>query len=152
MSWFVPSVYSPIARCGFSRNRSVRRLFRLLFTGLYRKRLWNPLVNSWMENRGFDQRKHIKTVNFHAIGSASCLLAIAAFLWAAQSTAATARSLSPGTDFVRDSANTVRWCYRAAACMGIFDLVFNMPGIVLARYLYLLTLRRPAIQRARSGP
>jgi hypothetical protein len=108
------------------------------------------VVNSWLKDRGFDQRKYIRTNNFHAIGSAACLLGIALSLKGAWDFAATARSLPPGTGF--DSRNAIRGCYRMLVGFGVFDLSFNMPGIVLARYLYLLTLRRPAIQRARSGP
>jgi len=142
MSWTLPSIYSPIARCGVSRNRTVRRIFRRLVSNLFRKRFWNPVVNSWLKDRGFDRRKYVRTVNFHAIGSAACLLGIALFLRGAWGVAATARSLPPGTGF--DSQNAIRGCYRWVICLGLFDLAFNMPGIVLARYLYLLTLRRPA--------
>jgi hypothetical protein len=100
------------------------------------------LVNSWLKDRGFDQRKYVRTNNFHAIGSAACLLAMALFLRGAWSIAATARSLPPGSGF--DSQSAIRGCFRWVVCLGVFDLFFNMPGIVLARYLYLLTLRRKA--------
>ncbi len=42
--------------------------------------------------------------------------------------------------------NAAASCYRWALGMTVFELVFNVPAIILTRYLYLLTVRRPGIQ------
>lgn len=152
MPLLVPSIYWPIARCGFSRNPRLRRVFRLLVSNLWRKRFWNPVINSWAKNRGFDQRSHILANNTHAICSALVLPLILVFLWAAQRATADARLLPPESDFARSMTSFVHTCYRWAIGLSIFELVYNTGGIILSRYLYLLTVRRPAIHRARSTP
>ena len=47
----IPSVYWLIAKLGFFPNRKVRGAFRFLFCDLYRKRFWNPVVNTWRNKR-----------------------------------------------------------------------------------------------------
>lgn len=146
MPLLLPSIYWPIASCGFSRRRGVRRLFQRLFSHLYRKRLWNLLINSWMRTRGFDHRGYIRSNNVHAVCSAILLVEIAFFLCAAHRSAAAAQLLPPDSEGVRSMNDSRRTCYRWVVGLGIGELVFNMPAIVLTRYLYLLTLRRCAIQ------
>jgi hypothetical protein len=36
-----------------------------------------------------------------------------------------------------------RFCYLLAAASIVFEVAFNVPAIVLCRYLYLITLRKP---------
>jgi hypothetical protein len=42
-------------------------------------------------------------------------------------------------------------CYVWAAGMAGFELVYNAGGIVLSRYLYLLTVRRPGLTTRRAA-
>jgi hypothetical protein len=145
MRLLVPSIYWPIARLGFSRNRRLRRVFRLLFSNLYRKRFWNPTMNSWAKNRGFDQRRHTFAGNTHAICSTLVLAEIVFFLWAAHHTAAAGRSFPPDSEFALAMARGASSSYRWVVGLSIFELVFNVPAIILTRYLCLLTVRRPGI-------
>jgi hypothetical protein len=131
----VPSVYWPVASLGFSPNRKVRRVFRFLFCNLYRKRFWNPLVNTSLKQKGFDRQRHLSSSNIHAACSALVLTIIAIFLHGAHQFAA----LQPPS---AGGLQTWRQCYAPMAIVGGFELVFNLPAIVLGRYLYLLTLRR----------
>ena len=121
MSFEIPSVYWPIAKIGFSRNRGLRRAFRLLFCKLYRKRFWNPAMNSWVRNKGFDRRRHLGASNVHAAGSALVLAMIAFYLYFAHSAAVSAQ------------LEAERTCYVWIAALAIFELVYNAPAIVLSR-------------------
>jgi len=135
MSLQIPSVYWPVARIGFSRDRKLRRAFRFLFCKLYRKRFWNPIMSSWTKDRGFDQRRHLSASNIHAACSAVVLFLIVSWLYFAHRGA------------ICSLPQVERACYLRAAATAMFELVFNAPAIVLTRYLYLLTLRRPGLNR-----
>lgn len=131
----IPSVYWPLAKLGFSRNRNVRRVFRWLFSDLYRKRFWNPVMNTWLKQRGFDRQRHLSTANIHAACSALVLALIALFVESAHAFAAVAPP-SPGR------AQAWHNCFVQTAVLGGFESIFNAPAIVLARYSYLLACRR----------
>jgi hypothetical protein len=136
----IPSVYGPIARIGFSRNRGLRRTFRLLFCNLYRKRFWNPIMN--LNNKGFDRQRHLGASNLHAASSALVLVLIVLLLYSAYEVATSTQfQTSAELQTLRTS------CYRWAVALVIFELVVNAAPIVLTRYLYLLTLRRPGLNR-----
>jgi hypothetical protein len=120
----VPSLYWPVAKLGFHRNRNVRRVFRFLFCDLYRKRFWNPVMNTSLKQKGFDRQRHRSTSNIHAACSAMVLTLIAFTIYCAM--------------------------YIWAVGFAGFELIFNAPAIVLSRYLYLLTRRRPGLNRPRK--
>ena len=128
----IPSIYWPIAEIGFSRNRTRRRAFRFLFCRIYRKRLWNPVINSWAKNKGFDPRRHVFANNGHAVCSAVLLFLLFTCFYSARQCAA--------FPFL---AHEVRACYLRAVVIASVELIYNAPAIVLSRYLYLLTVRRP---------
>ena len=117
----VPSVYWPVARLGLHGSRRVRRSFHLLIGVLYRKRFWNPAVNSVLKQRGFERQRHLSSANIHTACSAMVLTLVAFFLY--------------------------HRMYVGALALAAFELVFNTPAIILSRYLYLLTLRRPGLSR-----
>jgi hypothetical protein len=77
MQFMIPSVYWPIAKLGFSKSGSRRRTFRRVFSYFYRKRVWNPLINSWAGSKGFDQHRFVFQNNIHALWSAIWLLCVA---------------------------------------------------------------------------
>jgi len=131
----IPSVYWPLAKLGFSRNRKVRRVFRLTFSDIYRKRFWNPVMNSWLRQKGFDRQRHLSTANIHAACSALVLALVALSVQTAHECAALPPSF-PG--------RIQAWhnCFAQTTVLGGFELIFNAPAIILARYLYLLTCRR----------
>ena len=131
----VPSVYWPLAKLGFSRNRQIRRVFRWLFSDVYRKRFWNPLMNTWLKQRGFDRQRHLSTANIHAACSALVLALMALFIQSAHEFGALGPPF-PGR------AQAWHNCFVQTAVLGGFELIFNAPAIVLARYLYLLACRR----------
>lgn len=112
----IPSIYWPIAKIGLSKRRSRRKIFRLVFSNLYRKRFWNILINSWARQKGFDKGQYVVQNNVHAISSLLFVLLI------------------------------IYWTYHSEylATMGfvIAEILMNLPGIVLSRYLYLITLRK----------
>lgn len=115
----VPSVYWPVAKLGFHRNRNVRQAFRFLFSNLYRKRFWNPVMNTSLKQKGFAPQRHRSTANIHAASSAMVLTLIAFNLHCSM--------------------------YAGALVFAGFELVFNTPAIILSRYLHLLTRRRPGL-------
>ena len=129
----IPSVYWPIVKLGFSPQSNVRRVFRCLFSRWYRKRFWNPIMDAWRKVRGFDRRRHITSGSIHAVCSAMALVVVAFFLYFAHRAALSGQ-------FEAQPA-----VYVLALGVAIFELVFNAPAIVLSRYLYLLTLRRPGL-------
>lgn len=131
----VPSLYWPLARLGFSRNQIARRIFRVLFCEWYRKRFWNPLINSWLKVGSFNRRRHLSNCNIHAASSVMFWMLVVFFLYFAGRTAA-----------ISQFAVARRFCLWAAIALGI-EAVFNLPAIVLSRYLYLLTLRRAGLNR-----
>ncbi|HUJ09706.1 MAG TPA: hypothetical protein VL171_06745 [Verrucomicrobiae bacterium] len=133
MSFQVPSIYWPIAEMGFSRNKNLRGVFHLLFCRLYRKRFWNPLINSWAKNKGFDHRRHLLASNTHAACSALVLMLIMFYLYFAHRAA------------LSGLFDAQRRCYVWAVAWAIFELIYNAPAVVLTRYLYLLTRRRPGL-------
>ena len=112
----IPSIYWPIARLGFAKNPRIRRLFQLFFCDVYRKRIWNPIVNSWANQKGFSRREYVLQNNVHSLASALVVSMI--LYWVYHSEFATAL-----------------WLLLA-------ELVINMPAIVLSKYLYLITVRR----------
>ncbi len=116
MKMLLPSPYWPIAALGFSKSRSIRRIFRLVFTKFYRKRIWNPLINSWGKSKGFDRPRFALQNNVHALWSGMWLYCVAVGLWH-----------SPG---------------KFTFILLVADLLINMPAIVLSRYLYLITMKR----------
>lgn len=140
MSLRIPSIYWPIAELGFSRNRVSRRAFRFLLCRIYRKRLWNPIINSWAKNKGFDPKRHVLANNGHAALSAILLLLVLASLHGARQFAE--------FPFLADAQ---RELYLRAAMFAGVDLVYNAPAIVLSRYLYLLTVRRPGLVLRHDG-
>ena len=131
----IPSVYWPLAKLGFSRNRRVRKVFRALFSNLYRKRFWNPVMNTWLKQKGFDRQRHRSTANIHASCSALALALIALFVQSAHEFVSSPLSF-PG------KAQAWHNCFVQTAVLAGFELIFNAPAIVLARYLYILTCRR----------
>ena len=139
MSLRIPSIYWPIAEIGFSRNRTRRRAFRFLCR-IYRKRLWNPIINSWAKNKGFDPRRHVIANNGHAVFSALLLFLLFTCFSSARQLAA--------FPFL---AHEVRASYLSAVLIASVDLVYNAPAIVLSRYLYLLTVRRPGLVLRHDG-
>ncbi len=130
----VPSVYWPIAKLGFSPRPNVRRVFRCLINQWYRKRFWNPLLNTQRQTRDFDRRRYLSSSNVHAAASAMFLTVVAFFLYFAYRAAVTSQFQAQRT------------CYLGALGMTGFELLSNGFPIVLSRYLYLLTLRRPGLQ------
>ena len=136
MSLRIPSIYWPIAEIGFSRNRTRRRAFRFLFCRIYRKRLWNPVMNSWGKNKGFDARRYVFANNGHAVCSAVLLFLLFTCLYHARQCAAFS-SLA--------MAHEERTCYLSAVVIATVELIYNAPAIVLSRYLYLITVRRPGL-------
>jgi hypothetical protein len=99
-----------------------------------------------MKNRGFEQRRHLFACNTHAACSALVLLEIVFFVWAAHHINASAMSIPLPDDVAAGMARGARSCYHWVVGLAVFELVFNVPAIILTRYLYLLTIRRPAIQ------
>jgi hypothetical protein len=112
----IPSIYWPISCLGFSGNPRIRRLFRLVFSDLYRKRVWNPVVNRWVKQRGFSRREFVLQNNVHSFASAILVFQILYWLYHGE--------------------------YLLAFWLLLLELVVNMPAIVLSRYLYLITIRR----------
>jgi len=131
----IPSVYWPLAELGFSRIRNIRNAFRFLLSNLYRKRFWNPLMNTWLKQRGFDRQRHLSTANIHAACSALVLALMALSVQSAHEFAALPPPFPGGNQAWHN-------CFAQTAVLGGFELTFNAPAIVLARYLYLLTCRR----------
>ena len=119
----IPSIYWPISRFGFSKDPRIRRLFRLLFCGLYRKRVWNPIINRWAKQRGFSRREYVLQNNVHSFASALLVLMILYWAYHAE--------------------------YLTAFWLLLAELLINMPAIVLSRYLYLITIR--GSQQADAG-
>lgn len=140
MSLRIPSIYWPIAEIGFSRNRTKRRAFRFVFCRVYRKLLWNPVINSWAKNKGFDPRRHVFANNGHAVCSAMLLFLLFTCFYSAHQMAA--------FSFL---AHEVRACYLRAVVIASVELIYNAPAIVLSRYLYLLTVRRPGLVLRHDG-
>lgn len=135
----IPSVYWPLASLGFSKNRTFRRAFHFLFCDMYRKKFWDPLINSWAKDRGFDRRRHLFACNTHAAVSGMMLSLLLLSLYCAHR--ATEASL---VEVER------RWYFRAGVA-AVVEFIGNLPAIVLSRYLYLLTLCRPRLCRSRQG-
>jgi hypothetical protein len=135
MSFQIPSVYWPIAAMGFSRNKTLRRVFRRVVCKLYRKRFWNPVMNSWAKTKGFDRWRYLRASNTHAACSALVLAVIFFFLYFAHRAA------------LSGQLQAQQKCYVWAAGMTCFELIYNAGGIILSRYLYLLTLRRPGLTK-----
>ena len=129
----IPSVYWPIAKLGFSPRANVRKVFHRLFSRWYRKRFWNPLMNSWQNVRGFDRQRYVSSSNLHAICSAMALVVVAIFLYFARRAALSSQFQAQRNAYV--------WALGVAT----FELVFNAPAIILSRYLYLLTRRRAGL-------
>ena len=94
----------------------MRRVFRFLFSNYYRKFVWNPLINSWAKDRGFDRRKYVVQNNIHAILSAMLLFQVVYWLYYSE--------------------------YLRAVGIGIVEVIVDLPAIVLSKYLYLITIRR----------
>ena len=130
VSFQVPSIYWPLAKLGFSRKRIARRTFRFLFCELYRKWFWNPLINSWVKVGSFNRRRHLSNCNIHAASSVMFWMMIVFFLYFACRTAANSQFTA-----------AQRFSLGAAGALGI-ECIFNLPAIVLSRYLYLLTKMR----------
>ncbi len=135
----VPSVYWPVAKLGFSPRPNVRRVFRCLINRWYRKRFWNPLLNAQRQTRGFDRRRYLSSSNVHAASSAMFLTVVAFSLYFAHRAAVTGQ------------LQAQRTCYVGALGMTGLELVSNGFPIVLSRYLYLLTLRRPRLKPPPGG-
>lgn len=131
----IPSVYWPIAKLGFSPRTNVRRMFRSLFSKWYRKRFWNPLMDAWRKVRGFDRQRHVSSSNIHAVCSAMALVVVAIFLYFAHRAA------------LSNQLQAQRTAYLWASGVAGFELVYNAPAIVLSRYLYLLTTKRPGLTK-----
>ncbi len=105
-------------------------------------------MNTWLKQRGFDRQRHLSTANIHAACSALVLALMALFVQSANELAALPPPF-PG--------RTQAWhnCFVQTAVFGGFELIFNAPAIVLARYLYLLTCRRREAElrlRSAGGP
>jgi hypothetical protein len=45
-----------------------------------------------------------------------------------------------------------RFCYLMAAASIVYEFVFNVPAIVLCRYLYLIAVRKPSLTRRGAAP
>jgi hypothetical protein len=135
----IPSVYWPVAKLSFSPKPNVRRAFRCLFSRWYRKRFWNPLLNAQRQTRGFDRRRHLSSSNVHAASSAMMLTVVAFSLYFAYKAA------------LSGQFQALRTCCLIALGMAGLEMVFNAPAIVLSRYLYLLTLRRPRLNPPAGG-
>ena len=112
----IPSIYWPLSSLGFSKNARIRKVFRLFFSDFYRKRLWNPIVNSWAKQTGFSRREYVLQNNVHSFASALLLFLILYWVYEAQ--------------------------WLTAFWLLLAELLINMPAIVLSRYLYLITIRR----------
>ncbi len=137
----VPSIYWPIAKLGFSPRPNVRRVFRCLINQWYRKRFWNPVLNSQRQTRGFDRRRYLASSNVHAASSGMFLTVVAFSLYFAYRSAVTGQPQHR--------------CYIMALGMTGLELISNGFPIILSRYLYLLTLRRPRLKPppgANAGP
>jgi hypothetical protein len=135
----IPSIYWPIAKLGFSHRPNVRKVFRFLFCELYRKRFWNPLINSWLKVRGFDRSRHLSACNMHAASSVLFWTLIVFFLYFAHRTT------------VISQFDVAHRFYVWAAIAALGEFIFNVPAIVLSRYLYLLALRRSAPNQLRAS-
>ena len=133
MSFQLPSLYWPLAKLGFCHNRKLRRIFRFLICDLYRKRFWNPVINSRAKYRGFNQQRHLWLGNIHAVCSAILLLIIPFLLIVAHRAA------------TESLPHVERLCYLTIAAAIVLEVVSNVPAIILCRYLYLLTLRKPGL-------
>ena len=133
MSFQLPSLYWPLAKLGFCHNRKLRRIFRFLICDLYRKRFWNPVINSRAKYRGFNQQRHLWLGNIHAVCSAILLLIIPFLLIVAHRAA------------TEPLPHVERLCYLTIAAAIVLEVVSNVPAIILCRYLYLLTLRKPGL-------
>jgi hypothetical protein len=48
----------------------IRKYFRLLLSDFYRKRLWNPVINTWARQTGFTRRQYVIQNNVHSVASA----------------------------------------------------------------------------------
>jgi len=116
--------------------------FRFLLCRIYRKRLWNPVMNSGAKNKGFDPKRHVFANNGHAVCSAVLLFLLFTCLYSARQCAAFS-SLA--------MAHEERTCYLSAVVIATVDLIYNAPAIVLSRYLYLLTVRRPGLVLRHDG-
>jgi hypothetical protein len=114
--FMIPSIYWPIAKLGFSNRRNRRKIFRLVFSNFYRKRIWSILINSWAKQKGFDKGEYVVQNNVHSIGSGLFLLLILYWLHCSE--------------------------YLQALGFVVAELLINMPAIVLSRYLYLITTRK----------
>ena len=116
MRLLIPSIYWPIAKLGFSGSKTNRALFRLIFSKFYRKRIWNPLINSWARQKGLDRSAYVIQNNIHSFASIILLLSILYWLYYSE--------------------------YRTAITIAAIELIINVPAIILSRYLYLITLRQ----------
>jgi hypothetical protein len=121
----IPSIYWPIARLGFSGNPWNRRFFRLFFCDIYRKRVWNPIVNLWAKQKGFNRHEYVLQNNVHSFASA--LVVFMMLYWGYHGE------------------------YVVAFWLLLAELMINMPAIVLSRYLYLITVRMSQRTDARDG-
>jgi hypothetical protein len=92
-------------------------------------------MNFWGKVEGFERRRHLGASNAHAACSALVLALVAVYLSFAHRAA------------LSGQFQAQRTCYIWATALAGFELIFNAPAIVLARYLYLLTLRRPGLDR-----
>jgi len=101
---------------GFSGNPRIRRLFRFFFSNLYRKRVWNPIINRWVKQRGFSRREYVIANNVHSFASVLLVFLILYWLYYGE--------------------------YVTTFCFLLAEMVINMPAIVLSRYLYPITTRR----------
>jgi hypothetical protein len=135
MSFQLPSLYWPLAKLGICHDRRLRKVFRFVICDLYRKRVWNPAINSWVKYRGFDQQRHLSLGNLHAACSAILLLVIPLYLIAAHQAA------------MQSLPQVERLCYLMVAAAIVLEVVSNVPAIILCRYLYLITLRKPDLTR-----
>ena len=133
MSFQLPSLYGPLAKLGFCHNKRLRRAFRFVICDLYRKRVWNPTINSRAKYRGFNQQRHLWLGNLHAVCSAILLLIIPLLLIVAHRAA------------TESLPHVERYSYLTVAAAIVLEVVSNLPAIILCRYLYLLTLRKPGL-------
>lgn len=129
----IPSVYWPIAKLGFSPQADILRVFRRLFSRWYRKRFGNPTMNAWRKVRGFDRQRHVASGSIHAVCSAMALAVLTLYLYFAHKAALSGQS------------EVQPIVYTLALGVTIFERAFNALAIVLSRYLYLLTIRRPGL-------
>ena len=135
MSFQLPSLYWPLAKLGFCHNKRLRRAFRFVICDLYRKRVWNPIINSRANYRGFNQQRHLWLGNLHAVCSALLLLIIPPLLIVAHRAA------------TESLPHIERYCYLMISAAIVLEIVSNVPAIILCRYLYLITLRKPDLTR-----